>query len=188
MRAAEPRASSSASGFRFCGIMLEPDVNAVAELHEAELARAVDDQILGETRQMRPDHRRREQHLGDEIAIADRVDRVRRQRVEAKRALKQDARDRIRAAGHRAGAEWQHGRRALGGAQSRAIALERPEMREQPVRRRDRNGALQVRVRRHERRLERRAWSTITCCSDANRARRAAWQASIVHSRVAVAT
>ena len=26
MRAAEPRASSSASGFRFCGIMLEPDV------------------------------------------------------------------------------------------------------------------------------------------------------------------
>ena len=50
---------------------------AFAELHEPELARPVDDQVLGQPREMRPDHRRGEQHLGDEVAIAHGVDRVR---------------------------------------------------------------------------------------------------------------
>ena len=42
------------------------------------------------------------------------------------------------------------------GTESRAIALERPEVREQPVRPGDGDGPLQVRVRRHQRRLEAR--------------------------------
>ena len=140
MRAAEPRASSSASGFRFCGIMLEPLRVTVAELHEAELARAVDDQILGEPREVR---RRSSWSVNSTSATKSRsLDRV--DASSARRASKPSVpwsstrETGIRAAGDGAGAEREHGRGARRGAQACAVALERPEVREQPVRRRHR--------------------------------------------------
>ena len=117
---------------------------AFAELHEAELAGPVDDEVLGEARQMGTDHRRGEEDFGDEIAIADGVNRVRRDRVETERALEQDARDGIGAAGHGSGAERKHRGRLRGGAQARAIALEWPEVREEPMRPRHGDRSLHV--------------------------------------------
>ena len=104
---------------------------------------------------MGTDHRRGEEDFGDEIAIADGVNRVRRDRVETERALEQDARDGIGAAGHGSGAERKHRGRLRGGAQARAIALEWPEVREEPMRPRHGDRSLHVCVRRHEGRLER---------------------------------
>ena len=107
---------------------------------------------------------------------------------EAEAALQQDARDRIRAARDGAGAERKHAGRALRGAQARAIALERPEVRQQPVRAGDRNGALHVRVRRHERRLEAVRLIDHHAAADARTAASSRVAASIDHRRVAVAT
>ncbi len=103
---------------------------------------------------MRPHQRERKQELGDEIAIANRVDAVLADRVEAERLAQRLARHRERRAGDRARAE-RHRRRTTGRVgQAAPIARERPHMREQPVR--DGHGlrALQVRVARHRRVLQ----------------------------------
>ena len=63
----------------------------LAELHKTELARAEDDQILGDARQVGADHGGSEEHVGDKVAIAHRIDRVRRHRLESERSLEQRA-------------------------------------------------------------------------------------------------
>ena len=56
---------------------------ALTELHEAEFARAIEDQIFSKARKVGTDKRRAKEQLGDEIPIAYRVDRVRRDVIEA---------------------------------------------------------------------------------------------------------
>ena len=189
MRAAEPRASSSASGFRFCGIMLEPGRVPLAELHEPELARPVEDQILGEPREVRADHRRGEQHLGDEVAVADGVDAVRRERVEAE-ACPGAARARSDTRSRRPRRSPAAGRPPSAAPRARRARSRSSGQKCESIQCAADTGlrALQVRVRRHQRRLERCAPGRSSPA--AARARRASscWHASIVQSRVAVAT
>jgi hypothetical protein len=127
--------------------MLAAGAEAIAELHEAELARAVHDHVFGNARAVRRGHGAHEQRLGHEVAIAGGVDAVRGDRDEAERLAQQFARHGERAAGNGAAAEWQRGRPARGGGEARAITIERPEVREQPVCAAHGLRALQVRVR-----------------------------------------
>ena len=186
----DPRASSSASGFRFCGIMLDPVRERVAELHEAEFARAEEDQVLGEAREVRADHRDGEQHLGDEVAIADGIDGVRRDRRRSRGCpAAARARPGRRSRRPRREPSGRHGGRALRRARvarDRARAARSATASSAPPSTGLR--ALQVRVRRHESRLRAvRPGASITCCSSRTAASSAA-HASIVQRRVAVAT
>ena len=109
-------------------------------------------------------------------------------RREAEAALKQHARHREGAAGDGAGAERQHRRGPRRAVNARAVALERPEVRQHPVRGRDRLRALQcvyagmsvapsstALIEHHAAEASRTAASSVV-------------HASIAHSRVAVAT
>ena len=92
-----------------------------------------------------------EQRLGHEVAIARGIDAVGRDGGEAERFAEQFTRHGERAAGDGARAERQHGGAARGIGEPRAIAIERPEVREQPVGAAHRLRALEVRVRRQHR-------------------------------------
>ena len=82
-RPALPRASSAESGFFFCGMMLDPVANrssSVAQPNSVDAHR----QISSPSRDTwTPIMARHEQELGDEVAVAHRVDRVGQDRVEA---------------------------------------------------------------------------------------------------------
>ncbi len=96
-----------------------------------------------------------EEQLANEIAIAHRVDAVARQGSEAEAALEQHAGDREGAPGHRAGAERQLRGCLTRVLEARAVAIERPEVRQHPVGRGDGLRPLEMRVRRHDGAIER---------------------------------
>ena len=160
----------------------------VAELHEAELARAVEDQVFGEAREVRADQRAREQHLGDEVAIADGVDassaRARRSRgFPAAARARSDTRSRrrrpSRAEGRGAARERQRAARDRARAARSARASSAPP---RPACARCRcvyDGMMHV--------LERARLIEHHLLQLAHAASRRV-QASIVHRRVAVAT
>jgi len=173
-----PRISSSASGFFFCGISDEPveylreeeeprrriaraeSRNCaprriargarVGELDEAKLLRAVDDEVLGEAREVRHQQRAPADQLDHEVAVGHRVERVARRPREAEVGGERLAVDAERVARERARAERAlvHPRDDLGEAV--AVALPRPRVREHPVAPADWLRRLQVGVPRHQ--------------------------------------
>ena len=98
---------------------------------------------------MRRAGRGRGEEVEHEVAVGDRVDRVRRHGGEAQLARDQPAVGREVHARQRAGAERQLGRRAEHELEAPRVAPEHPEVREQVVREVDGLGALQVRVAGH---------------------------------------
>ena len=105
----------------------------VAIAHETELARSKQDEILGESREMRTEHGEREEQVGNEVAIADGVDAVLGDLTKAEVRREYTSRDGERRAGDRARSEWKHRGRMRRGANTGTIAFQRPEVREHPV-------------------------------------------------------
>lgn len=103
---------------------------------------------------MRADERKREQNFGDEITIAHRINAVLRDRGEPQRLCQPGTRDWKSRSGNRARAEGERGRVRARRGQAFAIALQRPEVREHPMRAAHRLRALQVGVCRHDSSLE----------------------------------
>ena len=66
------------SGFFFCGMIDEPVANASSSSTQPNSRRGPEADLLAEPGQVHADQRGDEQELGDEVAIGDRVDRVRR--------------------------------------------------------------------------------------------------------------
>ena len=102
------------------------------------------------------DHRNGEQQLGDEIAVAYRVNAVLRESAEAQAALKKNARDREGASSDCSSAERKNSCGAGRSSDASPIALQRPEVLKHAVRSQDRLCALHVRVGGHKGIVERR--------------------------------
>ena len=98
---------------------------------------------------MRRARRRGGEEVEHEVAVGDRVDRVRRHAGEAQLARDEAAIGREVHAGERARAERQLAGRAEHELEAPRVAPEHPEVREQVMREVDGLGALQVRVARH---------------------------------------
>src|SRR6266496_3954851 len=84
-RPALPRVSSAISGFFFLRHQTGAGSERIAELDEAEFARAPDDQIFAETGEMNANHGQAVEKIGDKIAIAHRIDAVLGDALEAER-------------------------------------------------------------------------------------------------------
>ena len=95
---------------------------------------------------MRSDQRDGEQHLGDEVAIAGGIERIRRDGAEAEGFFEEHTIHRETGAGERARAERQLGRATPGIGQALAIADERPGVGEEDVGPTHRLRALAVRI------------------------------------------
>src|SRR5687767_6738119 len=99
---------------------------------------------------MRSGQRRNEYDFRHPIAVTDGIDRVVRDRLEAEQLLQERAVDLKAGARNRARAERQYGHAVECLMQTRTVAVERPEMREQPMRHTDGLRAPQMRIRRHQ--------------------------------------
>ena len=80
-------------------------MNLSDSAHEAGKRRAPDHDLLGEARQMHGGDRGGRQRLQHEVAVGDRIERIRHRPVEAERLRGHRAVDRERGAGERRGAE-----------------------------------------------------------------------------------
>ena len=129
MRGALARSSSAASGFFFCGMIDEPLDQASDSTHEAELLARPQHELGAEAREVRRAGRAGAEVVEDEVAVGDRVDRVRRHAGEAELARRPCARSVAKfTPGQRAGAERQQRRlleRRSASARGRARASRR---------------------------------------------------------------
>ncbi len=122
----------------------------VAELDEAEFARAPGDQIFAQTRQMHSDNRKTEKEFAGKIAIADSVETVLTDARETKLtrnrlSIEHDGRSR-----ERAGTKRKNIGSSPAIAEALDIALECFDLREQVMREKDRLRPLQMGVARHD--------------------------------------
>ena len=149
-RGALARSSSAASGFFFCGMIEEPDAQASETSQKPNSSRRPQHDLRAEAREVRRAGRRGGEEVEDEVAVGDRVDRVRRRRP---RSRARDATSRRSVAKFTpASAPAPSGssrRRAEHELEAPRVAAEHPEVGEQVVREVDRLRALQVRVAGH---------------------------------------
>ena len=125
---------------------------AVRDAHEAEARAHPEDQFLGEARQVHHDERGAGGELDREVAVGDRVQRVRRDVLEAQLARDPLAVDREGGAGERRRAQRQHVHAPAAVGEPRAVALEHRRVGEQVVAEGDRLRDLQVREAGHHQR------------------------------------
>ena len=118
----------------------------VVEPGEAELLARPQHPLLAEAGEVDADQGEVEQRLGDEVAIADRVERVGEHVGEAERRRRRRRVDRQRRARQRAGAERRHVEALDGGDEAVDVAGERPAVGEQVVGEQHRLGPLHVGV------------------------------------------
>ena len=144
--AAVARACSSATGFRFCGMMLLHCTKPSRQPQIAHLARAPQQQVLHHPAETGRERRRRRHALQQVVDRGDAAVGVPGRRVEAKEHGGSLAIDREPGAGDRAGAERIAVGAGVRGAQSDAIALELFDDRHQVVRDRGQLRRLGVRV------------------------------------------
>ena len=89
-RGALARRSSAASGFFFCGMIEDPEAHASATWQKPNSSERPEDDLRAEPREVRRAGRRGGQEVEHEVAVGDRVDRVRRDlrrsRARARRA------------------------------------------------------------------------------------------------------
>ena len=123
----------------------------VVQLDEGELARAPEDDFLGETRQVHHEDGGGGEEFHDVVAVADGIEAVRVDGVEVKLLCHERAVDGERRARKRTRAE-RHDVGALVDAQeARKVAREHGEVSKHVVREEDGLRALQMRVARHDR-------------------------------------
>ena len=149
-RGALARSSSAASGFFFCGMIEEPDAHASAtsqkpnsSLDHSTISAPSRDRCVAQVAAAR-------QEVEHEVAVGDRVDRVRR-RPTRSRARAPAARGRWRSSRRRARPRRAAARSVEPSTNSNRarVAPEHPEVRQQVVREVDGLRALQVRVAGH---------------------------------------
>ena len=148
-RGALARSSSAASGFFFCGMMLEPLAKASDDLAEAELLARPDDDLGPELREVRRAQRGRGEVVDHEVAVGHGVDRVRGHagkpelaRDAAPVRLEVDARQ-------GPGAQWKLVGRGEAEPEALAVTAKLPEVGEQVVREVHGLRPLEVRVPGH---------------------------------------
>ena len=120
----------------------------VGQRHKAVLGTTVEHHILGQATNVDTDHRRYKEVFGDEIAVTDGVDAVATDIVHAQVSRQCSPIDLERRAGDSARSERQHGHPLQTICQPLAVALQRPEVREQPVPQQDGLGTLHMGVAR----------------------------------------
>ena len=125
----------------------------VRQLDERGLARRVEDEVLGETREVDGAQRARRQRLDHEVAVADGVERVRGRRAETEVLRELLAVDRVRRACERPRPERRRAHALERIRETLGVAAEHLDIRQAPVREQDRLRALEVRVARERRRL-----------------------------------
>ena len=124
----------------------------IGELDEPEFRGRPQREIGGQTREVHACDGRGRQVFEDVVAVAHRVEAVRRHAAESQLARERLAIDRERRAGQRGGSEWQSVGAGRAAGEPLAVALEHEDVGEQVVREHDRLRALQVRVAGHRRR------------------------------------
>ena len=146
IRPALPRASSAMSGFFFCGIIDEPGRIPVVEHHEAHLAARPEHPLFADPAEVDADHGERVDRVGDEVAIAHRIERVLEPPGEAELGRIAVGIERQRRAGQRTGAEHRNVRGVTSHQHAAHVAAERPAVGQQMVAERHRLGPLEVGV------------------------------------------
>ena len=135
--------------------LLRHDRRAGGELvgkpNEVELCRAPDHQLLGKPAEVHRHDRARRQRLEDEVAIGDRIERVRRRPVEAQRLGRHVAIDRIGRARQRRRPERALVEPPARVAQPAAVASQHLHIGQQMMAERHRLRALQMGEARHDR-------------------------------------
>ena len=130
-RAARPRTSSAGSGFFLFGMIDEPGRERVARADEPEPRVRPPRDLLGQTAQVDHPEGDRRERLDDEVAIADRVERVGRDPVEPELRGGRLAIERVARARERARAERRDVGPPPGVGQATAVALGHLDVREQ---------------------------------------------------------
>ena len=145
-----PRVSSAMSGFFFCGIKLEPVENGVAKLDETKFARAPDDQVFAQAREMKSDHGQAKKKFANKVAIGNSIETVLTYAGEAELARNQLAIEHDGRAGERSGTKRQDIDPLQAIIEAACVTREGLDLRQQVVRKKNRLGALHVRVARHD--------------------------------------
>ena len=128
IRGAFARSSSAASGFFFCGMIDEPDDHASGSSKKPNSCDRPQHELGAEAREVRRADRGGAEVVEDEVAVGDRVDRVRRDAVEAELVGDHAAVGVEVHAGQRARAERQRAglrARRSGSARGRAASIQK---------------------------------------------------------------